>query len=65
MTHQKLASMIAKLEGKKSQVRVADIREIIKILIKLENEAMENDTELVSSFIALEAAKKAIKPKKH
>lgn len=32
ITSSKLASMIAKIEGKRSQARVGDIREIIKII---------------------------------
>ncbi len=38
MTFQKLASAIAKREGKKSQVRIGDIREILKILVELDVE---------------------------
>lgn len=34
----KLASLIAKREGKKHQASIADIREILKILIELEIE---------------------------
>lgn len=36
MTIGKLASAIAKKEGKKSQARVGDIREILKIIVDLE-----------------------------
>ncbi len=36
MTLQQLASAIAKREGKKSQSRIGDIREILKILIELD-----------------------------
>lgn len=35
MTIRKLASLIAKREGKKSQARVGDIREILSILADL------------------------------
>lgn len=35
---QKIASAIAKREGKKSQARIGDIREMIKILCDLEAE---------------------------
>ena len=35
MTYQKLASEIAKREGKKSQARIGDIREILNILTEL------------------------------
>lgn len=34
MTLNKIASEIAKREGKKSQARIGDIREILKILVK-------------------------------
>lgn len=33
MTLNQIASKIAKLEGKKSQARIGDIREILKILV--------------------------------
>lgn len=36
MTIRTLASMIAKLEGKKSQARIGDIREILKLIAVLE-----------------------------
>lgn len=38
MTLRTLASKIAKLEGKKSQARIGDIREILKIIINMEAE---------------------------
>lgn len=38
MTLQKLASEIAKREGKKSQARIGDIREILKLLAVIEAE---------------------------
>lgn len=37
----KLASIIAKREGKKSQVKIGDIREILKILVELEAESVK------------------------
>lgn len=40
MTLQKLSSMVAKREGKKSQARVGDIREILKIICMIEAEMM-------------------------
>lgn len=49
MTSNKLATLIAKLEGKRSQARIGDIREIIKIiqtLIKEEIMACEETGEL-------------------
>jgi hypothetical protein len=36
MTVQRLASVIAKIEGKKSQAKIGDIREILKIIVSLE-----------------------------
>lgn len=39
MTLNKLASAIAKIEGKKSQARIGDIREILKIICTLDAEA--------------------------
>jgi hypothetical protein len=38
MTIQKLASEIAKREGKKSQARIGDIREILAVLVQLDGE---------------------------
>jgi hypothetical protein len=35
MTFQKLCSAIAKIEGKKSQVKIGDIREIVSTMAKL------------------------------
>lgn len=55
MTFQQIASMIAKLEGKKSQSRIGDIREILKHLITLEAEGAGVLTDL------LERAKAEIK----
>jgi len=34
----KLASAIAKLEGKKSEVSIGDVREILKIIVKLQSD---------------------------
>ena len=39
MTLQKLATLIAKREGKKHEASIGDIREILKIIIDLELEA--------------------------
>ncbi len=38
MTFQQLASAIAKKEGKKSQARIGDIREILKLLVETDVE---------------------------
>lgn len=40
MTINNLASAIAKKEGKKSQARIGDIREMLKIIILMEMEAI-------------------------
>lgn len=40
MTIQKLASDIAKREGKKSEARIGDIREILKIICTLDAESL-------------------------
>lgn len=41
MTLQNLASKVAKLEGKKSQARIGDIREILKIITQIMGEEMQ------------------------
>jgi len=53
-----LASRVANLEGKKSQVKIGDIREILKILVQIEDEKSRND-EMgdVSAFLFDETAK--------
>lgn len=58
MTQQELAREIAKREGKKSQARIGDIREILKILVQIEDEKSRND-EMgdVSCFLFDETAK--------
>lgn len=45
MTTQKLASEIAKIEGKKSKARIGDIREIIKIIQIMLKEEIKNFSE--------------------
>lgn len=37
----KLASIVAKREGKKSQVKIGDVREVLKILVELEAESVK------------------------
>lgn len=46
MTLQQLASTIAKREGKKSQARIGDIREILHVMCVLQAEAIYNVTTL-------------------
>ncbi len=41
MTARKLASLIAKREGKRSQARIGDIREILRIIVELSVESVE------------------------
>ena len=36
MTLQQLASKISKIEGKKSQAKIGDIREILKIIVQID-----------------------------
>ena len=42
MTERKLASLIASKEGKKSQARIGDVREILKIIQELLKEEILN-----------------------
>lgn len=59
MNLNKLASLIAKREGKKHQASIGDIREVLSILVDLEVEAMESLTINDSPFLVfLNAAKK-------
>lgn len=46
MTMQTLASKIARIEGKKSQARIGDIREILKIITQIMGEEMQYAGEL-------------------
>jgi hypothetical protein len=56
-----LASLVAKREGKKSQARIGDIREILKILAEIDAEIIASGQPgpRVSDSIAAAAAKKA------
>jgi len=53
MTQKKLAEIVAKLEGKKHQASIADIREIIRILVDLECKGKG-----ISTLLARAAAKR-------
>lgn len=44
MTIRKLASLIAFKEGKKSEARIGNIREILKVLVTLEVESQDMET---------------------
>jgi len=46
VTLNKLASVIAKREGKRSQARIGDIREILRILFTLDAEDTVNDVDV-------------------
>jgi hypothetical protein len=48
MTLNKLASMIAKREGKKSQARIGDIREILGILADLNHEDTSPECDILN-----------------
>lgn len=51
MTIQQLASEIARLEGKKSQVKIGDVREVLRVMIDLEIEHMMLDGDYPSPVI--------------
>jgi len=59
----KLASLIAKYEGKKSQARIGDIREILKILHAMgasqnpEHDAAADECSKIFSAMQVKAAK--------
>ena len=60
MTFQKIASLIAKKEGKKSQARIGDIREILKILVELDvdNDSRDSPLEFLQTRALLLWAKR-------
>lgn len=53
MTRQKLASVIAKRESKKSQVKIGDVREVLKILVELEAESIAADPLVADPLVAV------------
>ncbi len=61
MTINKLASLIAKKEGKKSQARIGDIREILAILSDI---FWEEDVELLMAIFLANGLKRAKKTKR-
>lgn len=71
MTLQKLATKLAKLEGKKVEVSIGNIREVLKLLVQLEVEArLQLGVDLPSEVIqalneaaSKKAAKKLLKAK--
>jgi hypothetical protein len=71
VTLQKLATKLAKLEGKKVEVSIGNIREVLKLLVQLEVEArIQLGVDLPSEVIqalneaaSKKAAKKLLKAK--
>ncbi len=55
---QHAASMVAKVEGKKSQVKIGDVREIFKVMVRLERECTDNGEQGPITILAKAAAKK-------
>ena len=53
MTFQKIASQIALREGRKSQARIGDIREILKVLVDWEAEILFADPSAEGPIFAL------------
>jgi hypothetical protein len=69
MTLQKLASLIAKREGKRSQARIGDIREILKIIATLDAESVIENTDMDGPIACLvrygdKITKRLSKPKR-
>ena len=64
MTLNKLASEIAKREGKKSQARIGDIREIIGVFSDICHEELENNSTEPMDLIVATGEKRAKKKKK-
>jgi hypothetical protein len=58
MTLQSLASVLAKREGKKSQARIGDIRELLSAIIQLEIEVRYVGGESPLDILCITAAKK-------
>jgi hypothetical protein len=57
MNRVKLASTMAKREGKKSQARIGDIRELIKILEEIASEEMIANMDGISDTLEMLAAR--------
>lgn len=53
MTIAQLASQLAKREGKKSQARIGDIRELLKLIVQLEIEHFDEDAQQDGPLIVL------------
>lgn len=62
MTLNKLASLIAKREGLKVQIGIAQVREVLRILLDLEQELPPEDSPTAALMTA--SAKRAIKPRR-
>lgn len=68
MDIKKLASLIAKAEGKKSAVKIGDVREILRILVEMEYASGLPGSKICSPVICIdnqvEKMWKAAKPEK-
>ncbi|HEX8608947.1 MAG TPA: hypothetical protein VF679_09955 [Pedobacter sp.] len=51
MSSTKWASEIAKREGKKSQARIGDIREILKIIIDMDSEINQGEQTIIDWLV--------------
>lgn len=61
MTYRKLSNFIAKIEGKKSQVKVGDVREIMKILVDLRIKYLKGEIEFSVLDILYEESNRKFK----
>ena len=59
-----LANLMAKMEGGKSQAKIGDIRQLLKILVNLEVQSILEDKESILEMLRKEAEEKAAKKKK-
>ena len=64
MTFQKIASTLAKREGKKSQARIGDIRELLKSLVDWSSETIDNTEDPLAYLCERAGAKERTRIKK-
>lgn len=64
MQWKQVASVIAKAEGKKSQVKIGDVREILAALVDLQAMCMKNEESGPADLILSRASAVKIKGKK-
>lgn len=65
MTFKKLAKLIAEREGKKSQTKIADVREILGLLSSIEAELiLSGNPDSIIQLLAEQTHKKLAKAKK-